>query len=329
MESEQYTIIKRLPVVLHIGYHKTATTYLQKLIFPQLTDVLYLGRAWKSAEIHSYFLDNQFTHSLQFDSSAMRERFYSAISKWTETSGIHVQDKKAILVSHESIHSGPEWFGAEFTLMADRMKATLPNAKIIIGIRKQVDYIESNYRTYIMHGGKLGFKKFLSKSYAHNYSLLPKLYFDQAIKYYMNKFGKENVYVYLLEDFKRDLKSELDKILSFAGATTLGIYRKDQVNVGLNKYSIGLLRQLNKLIASDFNEQYYNWMNQKLNAKEKFRWRIVRALNKFEEIGLISLNKKLCSPEEKKQLNEMFLKSNKNLSLLLGKDLSALGYYQQ
>jgi hypothetical protein len=242
-------------------------------------------------------------------------------------SGESADDKKALLISHESLHSGPEWFGADVCMMAHRLKAVFPDAKIVIGIRNQRDYIESNYKQYVILGGKLSYRKFLSDSYAFNYGLLPKLNYEKLISYYFNIFGKENVHVYLLEEFKQDLTAGLNGIMQFMGIDPMDSFKTDKVNAGMSKAANAFIRWMNCILASDFNEQYHNWMNHRISMKEKFRWKVVRILKKAESANLLKLNKKLTDAKTNQRFNNMFRDSNKKLSLLLNKDLSKLGYY--
>ena len=298
---------------------------MQQVVFPEHQEILYPGRRWKSDELSLYFLSNQFTHPLQYDAESMREKFYGAIESYTEKQRVDASRKKAMVISHESLHSGPEWFGSEFVMMAERIKKVFPEARIIIGIRNQAEYIESNYKEYIVHGGKLSFRYFINSSYGFNYGLKSKLMFDQAISLYHKLFGKEHVHVYLLEDFKLNLENELNRICAFIGVDKPSSYKKEMVNVGLGKNSTSLLRMLNCMLAKDFNEQYYRWQQRQLDDSEKLRWFVVRALRKLESYGQ---NKpvSLYNSDLKSQVQQMFSASNARLSALLQRDLKQEGY---
>jgi hypothetical protein len=293
------------------------------LIFPEHPGILYAGRKWKTKELSSTFLENQFTHPLQFDAVALRERFYKALEKYVSEESIDLSEKKAIVVSHESLHSGPDWFGADFVMMAKSLKEVFPAAKIIIGIRNQPDYIESNYKEYIVHGGKLRFSHFIHQSFAFHYGLKSKLMFDQAIALYAELFGKENLHVYLLEDLKLRFKEELDRMLAFTGAGVMTSYKKQMVNVSLGRNATALLRMINVLLAKDFNEQYYNWQHQRLLRKEKMRWFFVRLLRKLSFGGK---GKSLFTTEARRHTEQLFSASNERLAAMLQRDLKKEGY---
>jgi len=243
--------LKKIPLVLHVGYHKTATTFLQKLVFPKQQQVLYAGRPFRTKAIGDFFLYNQFTNPLLFDPAVARERFYNAIGDWVTSSNQSLSEKKALLVSHESLHSGPDWFGSEVMMMSQRLKNTFPDARIVIGIRNQVSYIESNYKEYLLHGGKLRFKRFMEETFAFRYGLLPKLHYDKVIGQYMDLFGKDRVHIYLIEELKEDLAATVNKMMQFMGAESSSDFRSENVNMGLSRMSSGLLRVVNTVMASD------------------------------------------------------------------------------
>ena len=80
-------------------------------------------------------------------------------------------------------------------------------------------------------------------------------------------------------------------------------YKTDRVNPGLSKAAIGLIRFMNCLTASDFNEQYYNWMNHHIPATEKLRWLLVRMLKKAEAAKIWRLNKKLTDEKTERKFS--------------------------
>src|SRR6185295_10073465 len=292
-------------------------------VFPTHPEIMYLGRRWKKESIHQFFLENQYTHPLQYDAGALRRKFYADLNDLFFND---IEKKKVLMVSHESLHSGPEWFGAEVVMMAERIKSLFPSAKIIIGIRNQLDYIESNYKSYIIHGGRLSYRNFIYHSYAFNYALKPKLEYDKVITRYKDLFGAANVCVYLLEGFKSDLRGEINRIWNFMRVSPLDSLSADKKNVGLSKTSIGFIRLLNKMIAYDFNEQYYHWMKSDVSKMERFRWNTVGLLKKIEAKKFFPLRNKLSDDKTSEHIKNQFRESNVILSAMLNREIKSLGY---
>ena len=114
-------------VFIHIGYHKTGTTYLQKHIFPTLNvnqiltpDVSYIAE------------------SKEYDP----QKFLNIIGLSTSS---NAQNRYSKTIISQEVLSGrgdgnPKW---DKYLIAKRLKQTFPNAKILIVIRNQFDYILS------------------------------------------------------------------------------------------------------------------------------------------------------------------------------------------
>ncbi len=324
-----------LPLVLHIGYHKTATTYLQECVFNNHPEIFYLGRPWLNEEIRNFFVRYKFSHDLNFDPVLFKKDFEDILKRILdncENKDFLVQNKKIFLISHESLHSGPEWFGIDVTNRAKRLNTVFPFAKIIIGIRNQIDYIESNYKQYIHLGGKLGFKKFLYESFACNYCLLPKLQYDRVISLYRNLFGNNSVYAYFQEDLKKNPERALSNIMKFLEVSPDIQFKQAITNKSQSNVFVHLLRIFNKFLANDYNEQYYHRFIGKQKAKEYVRWRLAYLLKKKTGktvLKKISNQRKLLRKAEVQFIKGYFCESNKKLSILLKRDIRDLGYYYE
>lgn len=305
-------------VYLHIGFHKTATTFLQERFFPVLENITYLGRPWRNKELHRLFLKYNFLGSLDFDPNRFRSSFDQIAAD------LAVGPDAPVVVSHESLHSGSDWFGYNLETMAERIKAVFPDAKIILGIRNQTDYIESNYKSYVVLGGKLRFQEFLYRSHVAQNCLLPKLKYDRALTCYWNRFGRENVSVYLLEDLKRDMNAVLSDISSYMNVAPPLRIEPSSVNPGLTSASIRFLRIVNTAIAKDFQEQYYRRLTGEISSVELLRWRLRRVLpNGANRNG----SRSLLSDHDQAYIHKYFQGSNERLCSFLGRDLNCLGYY--
>ena len=116
-------IMKRL--IIHIGLHKTGTTYLQEVLFPAIPGVEVI-RGWYS---HRKLLKSK--------------------------------PKSTTIISDESI-SGSLWsgnYGNDFKQNIDKINAIYQNPKIIMGIRNQLTFVESVYKQYLQEGGTGDFEE--------------------------------------------------------------------------------------------------------------------------------------------------------------------------
>jgi len=123
-----------MKVVLHVGMHKTATTFLQAEIFPKIPEVNL---------IHKFEL------------------------------GTKMLDEKINIISNEGF-SGKTYHpyidAEERYIKADRLKAMFPDAYILVGIREPASWKKSLYSQYLKRGGVLKFadwKKAVDPDYFH------------------------------------------------------------------------------------------------------------------------------------------------------------------
>jgi len=160
---------------LHIGLHKTGTTFLQDYIFPNLKGIEYY---YKPTNV----IGNLDTLSLTINGKT--------------------------LVSDEEISfSMPD---RDHTTRLDFIQVlhkNFPNAKIILGLRQYERWLKSCYSQYIKAGGYLKFNDYKQK-YPH---LKPSEY--RRIIYTL--WGEENVFVYWQENLRKTPQIILKELCDF------------------------------------------------------------------------------------------------------------------
>jgi len=168
-----------MSIVFHIGYPKSASTWLQENLFPKITNFTFINQV----NTNEIFLSSDV---FQFNPKEIRNRFL-----------LH----ENIIFSSESITTpiNKGWhYGVFSKTQADKIKATFPQAKIIIIIRNQQSLIASAYQQFIKNGGVESFNCYLNSG---KYFSFQHLNFYLLIRYYESLFYKENVFVYMYEDF--------------------------------------------------------------------------------------------------------------------------------
>lgn len=310
-------------LVLHIGYHKTATTFLQLSVFARQKQIIYLGVPWRNKSFGEFFRELKYVNDLDFDSRVFSSRISALLDGLqSEIPNEHTP----IVASLESLHCGADWFGRDVLTMLDRLARVFHGAKIIIGIRNQKSYIVSNYAEYVIHGGKLAFDEYLNRSFSFNRCLAPKLQYDKVIRLYQERFGSDRVYVYLQEELKADVNNEIRKILEFVSVETIDPWELGVVYSGLSRVAIGFVRLANKVMAKDFTEQY-NIVGQqdKWPITEKLRRKTVSVARRMM-IGPAASPKSMMKASDCKYVDNMFRESNVRLAELLQKNIKTYGY---
>ncbi len=137
-------------VIVHIGLHKTATTVLQKQFFPACPGLNYIARPTLGDFVHSVTT----TDPIYFDGISERNSLQAVL-----------RDDRPNLVSREALsgilHSGFTHHGLDHrSPILANLKAAIPNARIVLVIRRQDGLARSLYRQYLKVGGTDRIEKF-------------------------------------------------------------------------------------------------------------------------------------------------------------------------
>lgn len=179
--------------IVHIGYHKTATTWFQQQLWPRLASHDFIPR--KTAQ-------QAFLHppGMHFD----RDEAVGVLDLPGRS--------RPVVVSEENlsgyIHNGG-LHGLIAPEMARRIHSVLPDARIVIFIRNQRDVVRASYCQYVSGGGTYSLRRYLA-THAGARGALTRPYkapafewehfeFDRLVGYYDQLFGAENVHVYPYE----------------------------------------------------------------------------------------------------------------------------------
>jgi len=136
--------------VLHIGLHKTGSSFLQAKVFPFIGGVTYLGRHF--CQLNEAMNKMQYADETVYDPAELVEAL----------EGI---EGETILLSDESLSGKPYVFNSiNRTMIARRLAAALPDATVLLFIRGQVDILTSHYAEYLIGGGTQKLSRFMWKA---------------------------------------------------------------------------------------------------------------------------------------------------------------------
>jgi hypothetical protein len=185
--------------IVHIGYHKTGTTWFQQRFYPRVVGRYYIGRRL----VRQAFLA---PHALHFDGAAARQALGGGLG--------------GIIICEENLSGGLHHgglAGCQSKDVAERIRAALPDAQIVIFVRRQIDAVASAYVQYVKGGGTFGVERYLfGRDYygpnAPEHDEVPRFRFehfayDRLISHYDGLFGRASVHVYRYEDFRADPRS--------------------------------------------------------------------------------------------------------------------------
>lgn len=201
-------------VAVHIGLHKTGTTFLQNDIFPTLPGVATLRR-W---------------HSIR-----------SIMDSSTE---------KVVLISDEDISGHPfrgKWMD-EFEENLSFVKRFFNKPAIIVGFRQHDSFVLSLYKQYLQIGGTEGIEYVFDPRRDSGLIKTYELSFATRIQFLEKHFDR--IFIYTQEELRDDLDMFVHRLSTFLGvpAQTLDAGTITTHNKGLKGYrQVQLLLRLNQL----------------------------------------------------------------------------------
>jgi hypothetical protein len=214
---------------------------------------------------------------------------------------------------------------AEPMVIAERVHAVLPQAKILICIRNQVDFLLSGFRLWKRSGISAPFASYMKGWPEDGVAFARIADFYPFVSKYISLFGDENVKVLLYEDLATDEASFLQDIFSFLGVSTAFTNEILGQLTAYHHVNPAPSRKLSRVF--DFTNSI------RMKNPRAFRWIFPIRLYRW----LASVDYKLfgsgadgfratLSVEEIEEINQRYGPGNQKLSRLLDIDLEARGY---
>ncbi len=302
---------------IHIGYQKTATTWLQKNAYYH-PDIKMFNVGEHSKLLWNFIYDSEFF----FDSNKYKKIFQSIIN--TESRNC------CYGLSWERL-SGDFLTGYDAKRIADRLYQVFGKIKIIITIRTQLSMMTSTYSQYIKMGGTCSLKKFLSDVDVAGYRLLERLKYIGLINYYKKLFGAKNVYIDCYENIRTNQKKYLLRLYNFLNIDVSKISSclllSNKVNKRLSTFSLSLKKMINQFFYLKYNKTPI--LSLPYSLHQFIRYKIIE--ERIDKIlFFLPSNRKNAffglTQRHKKKLNEYFIESNNELAKEINIDLESLGY---
>ena len=231
-------------LLIHVGYHKTATTWMQRQLFQP-------AHGYRQIAGHREAFDHVVKpHGLRFDPGPMQDLIARSLP---------VMEHGETAVISSEILSGHHFQGGhESDVYAERLKRIAPGARILISIRSQLRILPSVYMQYVLRGGTLPAAQFFDGTDAIGYFAFTPEHFeyDRLLAHYQGLFGAENVHVLTQESLPHDRDGVLARLAAFAGnARYAGLVPEARKVVGESypEHAAGVLRRINHVQKSTLN----------------------------------------------------------------------------
>lgn len=300
--------------IIHIGYHKTATSWFQKSFYPNVHNATYLNRQ----AVRDAFLN---TTAFTFDPEQAAEK-------------LRVDGRP--IICEEDLCGHYDNGGCLESLSKDiawRLHAVYPQARIVIFIRNQLDMIRATYLQYIRCGGTNSLRRFLApyargSAYRKRWYLNPRLNLDHfayqhLIRHYRSIFGSPNVHVFCYEAFAADIRGFAG---NFAERFELDI-PLDQLSYAHSNESLKTISVQLALVTGPFSR--WDTPNRLVLLPIIPRWMHkagLKAFNKTPLAGKPLSNRRLFGDKLLRELHDRFAEDNRTLSHECNLPLADYGY---
>jgi hypothetical protein len=304
--------------ILHIGVHKTATSWFQKQVYPAALS----HRMADRIQVRRTLLGGG---AYDFDPRAARA-----------TLGFDTGEKPLVICEEDLsgvLHSG---FASTYVAKetAARLHAVAPEAQVVIFVRAQPTAALSHYQQYLREGGTASLRRYLfPETYRHlgksRVFKFPHFRFAQLdyrglVEHYDSLFGRPNVHVFAYEQLARNREAVLGKMEQIL---RLEIDRDRLSTRRVNDaYRRGLLPVAR--IFNLFTNRSIAYKSTLLHVPYWYpvRKHALRQLNKIPLFGRAPRAVTLFSPDILEWIQGRFWESNVWLAERTDLDLGAMGY---
>jgi hypothetical protein len=317
----------RKPEVIYIGNMRTGSTYIRNY-FIKHPDIHFERRLWyfqcekdKDIRKQNYigFWRNTPEDKLLIDAYEGTSLAYSLVANIPKLDLDRLQDAQhwqpelmmrpgmpndgsIVLIGHDEIIC--------------RVKDVLPDVKVIIGLRNQIEWFESMYVHHIGHLQKYSDDRsfFAFSETLEGKSAYYAAHYDGTLDSYASSFGWNNLFVFLLEELAMDEDKVLSDLCEFLEVPYHSI---EQSVSSRNRTSLELKEK-----AKESNSSRVA----KVSKKKHYLSRVFKRRNSNLVASNESISSGVLPNDVKRFIASAYAVSNHRTSLMIGKDLEKYGY---
>jgi hypothetical protein len=311
-------------VLVHIGYHKTGTNWLQHEVFGDpATGYAWLGHEARDHPVRRIVNDRP----LEYDADAIRAGLEALV---------HDAEERGLfpVVSLERLSGHPFSGGHDSRAIADRLHEALPDSGVLIVIREQRSMIVATYKQYLKAGGTGTVSQFLEP--ATTRSARARLFdwrhfeYEHLIRHYRSLHGEQRVLVLPYEQLGRDGRAFVERIAAFAGKPIPDdVLDRLPYGVPSNRspsaLSVAALRWVNRFTPR--TELHPGPL-----VESRAAWRLAQRLKREDLLntkataGLAARAEARLRAEVDQAVGDRYAESNRRTAELTGLDLAAHGW---
>lgn len=290
-----------MKIIFHLGLHKTATTWFQKVYFKEHPEIVMLNNALQP------WSDRLITYLVQTPYGEFDPEYYNKLV----TSKMNNQDSKTYIISAERLSGHPFSGAYDRHLIAKRIKASFPDSKILLFHRDQVAMIDSIYKQLVTEGYTDSVENMLSAQCWKKPCFDRSMYkYDLLHKNYLRVFDFEKIGFFSYDSFKinkTELIRELNKFLDINDYPGLQNIEHQVVNKSLNVRTIKIKKYFNYFVITEYNNFIFQL--------PKLIFRLFQAITN----NIPCKEKSVLTTHQKKEITEYYRESNQLLQDMINK----------
>lgn len=319
-------------IILHVGLHKTGTTFVQERVFPALPNVRFVHPLHhpqpSDGPIERFVLDLMFRNAACIDFERHRRR----IDAWLAQLPEHT-----VLISSEAIVGWPIENHSNLAVNAEYLARMFPAAKIWLVVRRQDRWVESAYAQLLKAGFSTTIERYLNfrggRFDRYNVGLYHgpnvdarDLDWNAFDLHYRARWGHDAVLTLPFELFNEDSADFLRRFYAFAGVDTSDVAThevlfpdtSERVNERWSPLAAGVAKLVNKVPMP---------VKRALRDRISSEWHPSAVLARALPASLLAGRRaSALAPELGAALLELHRADNQALGQRIGIDLATYGY---
>jgi hypothetical protein len=305
--------------LVHIGLHRTGTTWLQQGLFTEAAGVFHPVLSMERTIDLIVRL-----HDLAWDPAPARKAIEKGLAAAAQAGRLPV-------LSCEELSGNPHAGAWNAATLADRLHAVLPEARVLIVVRRQEELVLSNHRQYLARGGVGSLKRYLHPD--PRWFRVPRFRFetfefDRLVACHRERFGADRVEVRCHEAIGEPVEFARE-IVRLAGGDParleIATLPRDRVNSSPSALLSAILRRTNRLCRRDDVNPHAPWHLWRLHQALQ----VHQALQALDRVVLRRLSSGLDRRERRlvaEACRGRYAESNARLAAMTGLDLAGSGY---
>ena len=229
-------------LIIHAGYHKTGTTFINRKFFAKHADIHHLGKPYSEDSPIRELVDR-----------LLGEKPYDPVrcKKLYDEFILPIQTNKIIIISDGRIIKQNDKNSPK--PIPERILDLTEEVRVIVVIRKQYEYLKSLYVQHIgSNNEKRSFDEWFDSNWLKGSMLKSRLDYFVQIKIYFDILGRDKVGIFLYEQLRDDHEQFVNNLCNFIGCNVPKADNQDENTRPLNQRMTNLHRLINKNSAIYF-----------------------------------------------------------------------------